>query len=362
MKSRRPFLVRLARPLRLVRLVRPAPLVRSFFVPLAALALLAGPAFALPPLPGSSTASAAGGPPPGAPAPAPGSLEALKRGVVTLERDGKVLGVGTILIGDGRILAALSALGGGDLVDVKYADGSSVKGKVGHRDKVWDLALVVPQSGKWTDGLSASETDPTTVELRAFVPPRAGRVLQPIVQMKGRIDAKSPDNDPVTGALDVEVKGGGVVPSGAPITDPSGAVVGVFVRACKTADAGKCSPIAVGAPVSALRSFLVKTPASAVQPSAWLGIVGAPDGAANMRGVRVLQVAPQSPAEKGGLKADADRTKADLIVAVDRQPVDSPEKLGEAIAKHNINDAVKLLVFGGDGKYREVTVVLKAAP
>jgi serine protease Do len=333
-------------------------------------ALVSSAARALPPLPGSAS-PAGGAAPPAAlssqPAPTPGSIDALKRGVVTLERDGKILGVGTVLGGDGRVLTALSVLGGNDLVEIKYADGSSVRGKLGHRDKVWDLALVVPQSGKWIEGLSASETDPTTVELRAFVPPRAGRVLQPIVQLKGRIDAKSKDNDPVSGALDVEVKGGGVAPAGSPIMDPTGTVVGIFIRACRSDVAtrgadGSCAALAVGAPVAALRSFLVKTPANAVQPSAWLGIVGAPDSAANMRGVRVLQVAPQSPAEKGGLKANVDRGKADLIVAVDSQPVDSPEKLGEAIAKRQINDAVKLLVFGGDGKYRELTVVLKAAP
>jgi serine protease Do len=336
-----------------------------FVLLVVALLFAAAPARALPPLPGTKNNDAPAQPagpatPPAAAA--PGSLDALKRGVVTLERDGKVLGVGTILGGDGRVLTALSVLAGADTADVKYADGTTVKGKVGHRDKAWDLALVVPQTGKWTEGLTASETDPTTVELRAFVPPRAGRVLQPIVQLKGRLDARSKDNDPLTGALDVEVKGGGVAPAGSPITDPTGSVVGLFVRACKSVDGGNCNAIAVGAPVSALRAFLVKTPMNAVQPAPWLGIVGASDTAANMRGVRVLQVAPQSPAERGGLKANPDRNKADLIVAVDAQPVDSPERLGESIAKHNINDSVKLLVFGGDGKYREVAIVLKAAP
>jgi S1-C subfamily serine protease len=40
--------------------------------------------------------------------------------------------------------------------------------------------------------------------------------------------------------------------------------------------------------------------------------------------------------------------------------VDSPEKLSDAIAKHAPGETVKLLVFG-DGRFREVPVVLRAA-
>lgn len=340
---------------------------RSSFLIGSWLLSLAGPALALPPLPGPNappggTVAAAASGSAAAPAPAATGIDALKRGVVTLENGGRVLGVGTVLGGDGRILTALSVLGGADAVEIHYADNSTVKGKVAHRDKAWDLALVIPQTGKWLDGLVASEVDPITVELRAFVPPRAGRVLQPIVQVKGRVEAKSKDGDALPGALDVEVKAGATAPAGAPITDPNGAVAGMLGHACKAGDGGACVPITIGVPVSVLRSFLVKTPASAVQPAPWLGIVGAPDTASNVRGVRVLQVAPQSPAEKGGLKANPDRAKGDLIMAVDGQPVDSPEKLGEAISKHSIGDTVKLMVLGGDGKFREASVQLRAAP
>ena len=59
-----------------------------------------------------------------------------------------------------------------------------------------------------------------------------------------------------------------------------------------------------------VRSFLARTPLNAVPPSPFLGIVGAPDAAGTVRGVRVMAVAPSSPAEKSGLKTDADRGKA----------------------------------------------------
>ena len=67
-------------------------------------------------------------------------------------------------------------------------------------------------------------------------------------------------------------------------------------------------------------------------------------------------VAPSSPAEKAGLKAGSD-----VIVAVDGKPIDTPEKLAEAIGRHAPGDSVKLLVYGGD-KFRESAVALRTAP
>ncbi|MDP9002799.1 MAG: PDZ domain-containing protein, partial [Myxococcota bacterium] len=71
------------------------------------------------------------------------------------------------------------------------------------------------------------------------------------------------------------------------------------------------------------------------------------------RGVRVVAVAPSSPAQKAGLKADAD-----VIVAADGHPMDSADALADAIAKHSPGDAVKLLVFGNEN-FREVAVTLR---
>jgi serine protease Do len=311
-----------------------------------------------------ATSPAPAGPAPADPAAA---LEHARRGVVTIEQAGRVVGVGAVLSGDGRILTALSALGASETAEIRYADNSVVHAKVGHRDKAWDLALLVPLSGRWLEGLQASETDPTTVEPKVLVPAKVTRAPIPF-KVKGRIDARSKEGDSLPASLDVDVRG--TPAPGTPVIDDAGGVVAVLVHACK-ADAAPpspgaaipCAPTVVGAPVAALRHFLVRTPLNAVAPSAWLGIVGAPDSAGNVRGVRVMAVAPQSPAEKGGLKTHSDRNKADLIAAVDGHPVDSPEQLAEAIGKHAIGESVKLLVLGGEGqKYRETSIVLKAAP
>ena len=371
----------------------------------------AGATRTLAPLPGSDddvpvltnrAAPATAPPQDAAPAgsPAPSVLERVRRGVVLIERDGRLLGFGTVLAGDGRILTSLSALGpesktsdkagekaeaksAGDTLDVRYADGAVVHARIGHRDPTWDLALLVPRTLHWKDGLSASHADPSSTDLRAPIPARIGaRPIALPVHFKGRTDAISRQGESLVDALDVEVHNTLPV-AGAPILDSQATVVGVLVRACKLAlgpraDAAKtgsigCAPTLIGAPVSRVLAFLSKTPADAVAPTPWLGIAGEPDASGSVHGVRVMAVAPESPAQKAGLKGANGDGGADRIVAVDGQPVETPEKLSEAIAKHGVGETVKLLILGeqaaeaGAGSepasaFREVAVVLRAAP
>jgi len=353
--------------------------------PLTALAFLpalAGTAFALPQLPGAEPT-----PPPtpnapsvpstpqatpqtdapvaeAPPAPPPKSSEPavavdMRRGLVTVEHGGHTVGVGTVLGGDGRILTALSGLRGADQVDVRYADRHMVHARVGHRDPAWDLALLIPLSGKWTDGLTASEADPSNGELKIFL--SGGRAAPVAGHVKARIDARAKDGANLSNALELEVRGTPVV--GAPLIDAKGSVVGILVRACKPVEpvAPVCLSTVYGAPVAAIRDFLVTTPMNAVAPSPWLGIVGAPDAVGNTRGVRVMQVAPSSPAAKAGLKTNTDQALAHLIVAVDGNPVDTPEKLADRISRHSVGESVKLLVLESE-KFKEVSVVLRAPP
>ena len=299
---------------------------------------------------------------------APPSQDTVRKGVVQVEQGGRPLAVGMVLSKDGRVLTSLSALGAATDPELRYADGSVVKAKIGHKDKSWDLALLIPQSGRWLDGLVPSQDDPGSGELKAFLP-KGGKLASTAVGFKGRTDAASKEGEALKSALELDLKGSPSVP-GAPIIDANGKVVGVLVRACK--DAGEsspakgaketkpppCAPLTVGAPVYALRSFLMKTPATAVIPSPWLGLGGAPNEAGNFKGVKVMGVAPGSPAEKAGLKAGEG---GDMIVAVDGQPVETPEQLAEAIAKHAIGHTVKFLVFNA-GKLRETPGILRPAP
>jgi S1-C subfamily serine protease len=354
-------------------MARPATLSSPLVAPLFAFAGVAVTALAsaAPPLPALSEASAPQGPPAAGQGAADVNgvtAEQVRRGVVQIEQGGRPLGVGTVLLKDGRVITALSAVANVDQPDVRYADGTVVKAKVGHKDKAWDLALLIPLTGKWLDGLAPTDSDPQGVDLRSFLP-KAGKLAPAPVAVKGRLDAKSKEGDALRSALDLDLKGSPSTP-GAPLVDGNGRVVGIVVRVCKDGvtpptaagaapgAAAPCSTIIVGAPVYALRGFLVKTPATAVQPTPWLGMGGAPSAEGNVKGVKVMGVAPGSPAEKAGLKAG---DGADTIVAVDGQPVETPEQLVEVIAKRSIGQQVKLLVFSG-GKFREAVVTLRAAP
>jgi S1-C subfamily serine protease len=307
--------------------------------------------------------------------------ERVRRSIVALERNGVPLAIGTILDGDGRILTSLSGLGGAESADVRYADGTTVRAGLGNADKAADLALLVPSSTRWTEGLAASEADPVGAQLRAILPARGAARLGPAeAGVKGRVEAHSRDGAPLGPMLDVNLKG--PIVAGAPLLDEAGSVVGVLVHACKgpaasRADAGgngswaawaggqdvaktvpaACTPVVVGAPVSAIRSFLMKAMStSAPAPAPWLGIRGEKSDQGAVHGVRVVAVAPASPAAQAGLKP-----QSDVIVAADGRPIDTPESLGSAIAKHAPGDTVKLLVFG-DQSFREVGVALRAAP
>jgi serine protease Do len=359
---------------------------RAFLLPASlGLALVAAPASAqqpLPPLPAQAGGGAPAAPNAQTPAPALPTAQQLyehvRRGVVAIERNGVPVAIGTVLGNDGRILTALSGLGGGDGADVRYADGTSVHAKVGHSDRDSDLALLVPLGGKWTDGLGASEADPVGTEVRAMLPTRGAHVGPAQAGVKGRVDAHARDGVPLLQMLDVDLMRAPAI-AGAPLLDTSGSVVGVLVRACKggapqaAADSpwaawgnavqqaaakapAACNPVVLGAPVAAIRSFLAKTPATAVAPAPWLGIRGESQVQGATRGVRITAVAPQSPADKAGLKPSGD-----IIVAVDGKAVDSTDSLSQEIGKHAPGDTVKLLVLS-EGKFREPAVTLRAAP
>ena len=337
---------------------------------------------ALPALPGASPPPAVSPVPGSSPLPGGGPVqtfdprklyEHLRRGVVAVERNGVPAAVGTVLGGDGRVLTSLSGLGGAETADIRYADGTAVHARVGESDTALDLALLVPQSTKWTEGLIASEVDPAGAQLRAMLPSvgpngpggrPGGRFGPALAGVKGQAEAHARDGRSLLNVLDIDLQGPAI--AGAPLLDMTGGVVAVLVRACKgwseapqASSPGSptaCVPVVVGAPVSTLRSFLSRAPAAPAAPAPWLGIRGEPAAAGSGRGVRITAVAPSSPAEKAGLKVSSD-----VIVAVDGQPIDTPERLAEAIGRHAPGDSVKLLVFGGD-RFREVSVALRAAP
>ncbi len=290
--------------------------------------------------------------------------EKVQRGVVTIERAGTVLGIGSVLSNDGRILTALSPLGTGNDLDIKYADGTTSKVKVGHHDRTWDLALLVPQAGKWKEGLQASTKsvirEDALSAIKSFSLGKGNKLAAAPMVLKQLRSLLGADDKPIDNVIEL---GSRVVPTdlGSPILDEDGKVLGMLGRGCapSTEKDKPCTPVAFGVPLTAIKSFLKNVPATAVAPAPWLGIQGIPDASNVVKGVRVLTVHPDSPAD--GAKLKGDKTAGDLIVAVAGNPVTSPDTLAEAIREFAIGDKVPLLVYSG-GKYKTVNIQLKAAP
>jgi predicted RNA-binding protein YlqC (UPF0109 family) len=294
--------------------------------------------------------------------------EHVRRGVVFVEQHGAPIAIGTVLGRDGRILTALSGLAGAVDVDIRYADGSTVHAQVGRSDEASDLALLVPQSLGWTEGLEASDISADGADMRAMLPTRGGRLGPTLAEVHGDVAAHGQKGQPTVRMLNVIVKAPPM--AGAPVLDSHGRVVAVLVRACKVvptfapgAASGPgeplplppppCVPDTLGAPVEAIRSFLAGSAAPAM-PSPSTPVLGlrGERNEGSVRGVRVVAIAPSSSAERAGL-----RPNADVIVAVDGQALDTPERLADIIGRHVVGDTVKLLVFS-DAVFRDVLVHL----
>lgn len=292
---------------------------------------------------------------------APRAAARARESVVVVEREGRAVGLGFVLADDGRILTARSPLGedGAGLV-VRLPDGSRSRARIDHAEAAWDLALLATEARPRAEGLVASELGSTPgAPLTAFA--LASSRLRTIpVLVRGRTSfagQRSRKNE----ALEL-VASLGLSELGTPIVDADGAVVALSTRGCLLVEgeAGdECVPVAVGAPVAVLRRFLSEAP-QPEPPTPWLGARVVADATPYARGLRIQAVQPASPAAKARLRGGATE-KADLVVAVDGVPVATPEALGEQIRSRSVGDSVKLLVLG-QGRFREVRVVLDAAP
>jgi serine protease Do len=263
-------------------------------------------------------------------------------------------------MGDGRILTALSPLGPGNDLDARFADGTIVRVKLGHHDRAWDLALLVPQTGRWQEGLAASAREPVRQDavIRSFSLNRTKIAAAPIT-LRSHRTLLGGDDRPIDSAIEI---GSRVSPLdlGTPLIDEEGRVVGILGRGCAPVENHPCTPVAFGAPIAAIKNFLRTVPPTAVPPAAWLGIQGVAEKGGVAKGVRVLGVHPRSPAEEAKIKG-GDASESDVILAVDGVPVTTPEALADAIRSHGVGEKVPLTLLS-QGKYRDVVVVLRAAP
>jgi S1-C subfamily serine protease len=270
-------------------------------------------------------------------------------------------------------LTALSALGHGNDVVARFADDSTLAVRVVQTDRARDLALLTPEGGHWTSGLRPSPIVPDAGTLHRFRA-RGGRLEPAQATISGHQPLLGHDGATLDDMLifsarfsDDEL--------GGPLLDDRGEVAALVVQACAPT-AQTCQLSTFGAPVSALKQFLRKSPPREPLPAAHLGFRGVAAHDGSVAGVRVLTVEANGPAAQAGLRGEgraresrANESGADLIIAVEDAPVTTPEEMRDAInrvalaptKKGDVAEErrVRLLVLGS-GKFREVVLPLRA--
>jgi len=292
-----------------------------------------------------------------------------RAGIVRLERAGSRLGFGMVLRSDGRILTALSALGHGNYLRARFSDEHVFPVHVVATDRAWDLALLAPDGGHWASGLAASALDAVAegVRWRRFSG-RGKQLSESAVVVRGQQTLLGRD-----GAIleDVVLLGTRMDPDelGSPILDEHGEVVALVGQACDPGVRQDCRLTPIGVPVAALKEFLRGAPSRTPLPAAWLGLRGAAGHSGAVGGVSVVAIEPGSPAEQAGL------VPGELIVAVNDEPVTSPEELSDLINRIALTTPgraseelrsepppeakVRLLIYGSR-KFREASLPLRA--
>jgi len=154
--------------------------------------------------------------------------------------------------------------------------------------------------------------------------------------------------------------------SGGPVLNARGEVLGVVVAV--SARPGAEGGLAVGGPVVA--QVLPSLMAGVRVERAWLGILGTtvtPElarerGLMVSRGVLVVEVVPDGPADRAGLRGDAaNGAPGDVILSLAGRAVDTMEDLLNLLAEREPGERVRLRVARG-GSVVDVDVVLGVRP
>ncbi len=82
-----------------------------------------------------------------------------------------------------------------------------------------------------------------------------------------------------------------------------------------------------------------------------------------VKGVLVLEVAPNSPAAKAGLRGTVARANdelvlGDIIQSIDGKPVTSASELSATMDKYNLNDVIKVQILRDGSSEQELDIQL----
>jgi len=299
----------------------------------------------------------------------------------------KGLGSGFVWDKEGHIITNNHVVTGADRITVTFQDGTTVSGKVVGSDPDSDLAVVTVET-------SADQLQP--VQMADSTQVKVGQMAVAIGNPFGLQGTMTVGFVSALGRLlpaDTESTGGStysipdVIQTDAPINpgnsggvlvDCDGRVIGVtsaiISPAGVNAGIGFAIPSAI---VQKVVPVLIKT---SHYEHPWLGISGLslnPDITkamglkSDMRGALIVDVVPNSPADKAGLRGsdrqvtidgDQVRVGGDVITAIDRQSIKTFDDLVTYLARSTEIGQVVTLDVISQGKEKKVKVTLVARP
>ncbi len=152
--------------------------------------------------------------------------------------------------------------------------------------------------------------------------------------------------------------------SGGPLLDSSGLLIGMTTAI--VSPSGASAGIGFAIPVDEINRYVPEIIKHGKVTRPGLGVqILDPELARRLKiesGVVIRSVVKNGPAAKAGIRSasqDADGIHADVIVALDGEPIQKANDLYSLLEKHKVGDTVKLTVER-DGQRRDVSVTLGA--
>ncbi|MEB3284023.1 MAG: trypsin-like peptidase domain-containing protein [Candidatus Sericytochromatia bacterium] len=271
------------------------------------------------------------------------------------QREEKGVGSGFVVASSGLIVTNYHVVRGADKLTVTFHDGKKYPGKVIGQDSGTDLALV--------------KIDAKGLPTLRLAQPERLRVGQYVVAMGSPLGLSQSVTTGILSAINRDISLNARVGflqtdapinpgnSGGPLLNLRGEVVGV-----NTAIAARGQGIGFAVPVDTLKTVLPQLEAKGRVERPWIGvgIANLPEDRSRMfypvdHGVLVGRVEKGGPAETAGLMA------GDVILALDRQKLESANELIREVAKHAPGDAVEVLV-SRQGQTKSFKLTLQKMP
>jgi S1-C subfamily serine protease len=296
-----------------------------------------------------------------------------------LPQEGDATGSGFVVDKNGYILTNAHVVEGADSVEVSFDEnGDSVPADVKGVDRSSDLAVLKVDPSKVRnltaiplgDSSKAQVGDPVIAVGNPFGLSRT--VTTGIVSGLQR-QIQAPNGFTISNVLqtDASINPGN---SGGPLLDANGRVIGINSQIATGGGQGSVG-IGFAVPINTAKRLLPDLKAGETIQRAYLGVqmqgvtkqIADDLNLASDHGALIVEVTPNSPADKAGLRGGRTQNSSgvaaggDLIVAIDGKEMRDEDAVATAVANHRPGDKVDIEYYRAGDK-KTVTVELSKRP